>query len=140
LTRFISDRGLEVRPNSSAFARLKRECQIIHHERTGGYYGESNARRNATVKILDAIENLEIEPQEVAAFIEGKPVQPSPGRIRIAPYRWPDLIADWARENNVREKTKYGWTKIIEKLTAHVGHDAAAAVTEDDLIGWCPRC
>jgi hypothetical protein len=55
LTRFITARGLEVRPSSSTFARLKRECQILHHERTGGYYGEIDARREATVKILDAI-------------------------------------------------------------------------------------
>jgi hypothetical protein len=136
LTRFISAQGLEVRPDSSAFARLKRECKILHHERTGGYNGDIGVRRSATITILDAIENLEVEPQQVAAFIEGKPVPPSPGRIGIAPYRWRDLIADWARENNVKERTKYGWTKIIEKLTAHVGHDDAAAVTEDDLIGW----
>jgi hypothetical protein len=50
LTRFINARGLEVRSNSSAFARLKRECQILHHERTGGYYGEIDARRDATVR------------------------------------------------------------------------------------------
>lgn len=31
LTRFISAHGLEVRPKSSAFIRLKHECQILHH-------------------------------------------------------------------------------------------------------------
>lgn len=40
LTQFISERGLEVRPNSSAFARLKRECKLLHHERTDGYLAE----------------------------------------------------------------------------------------------------
>jgi hypothetical protein len=127
---------LEVRPSSSAFARLKRECQILHHERTGGYYGEIDARREATVKILDAIETLEIEPQQIAAFIEGKPVGSPPGKVRIRSYPWPDLIADWVREARAKEKTEYSWTKIINKLTAHVGHDDAAAVTEHDLIGW----
>ena len=86
LTRFITARGLEVRPSSSAFARLKRECQILHHERTGGYYGEIDARREATVKILDAIEALEIEPQQIAAFIEGKPVESPPGKVGIRAY------------------------------------------------------
>jgi len=136
LTRFVVVRGLEVRPKSSAFARLQRECQIIHHETTGGYYGEIDARCKATVKILDAIENLEVEPQQVAAFIEGSPIKSPPGRLGLAPYRWPDLIADWALENGAKEKTKYGWTKIINKLIAHVGHDDAAVVTEADLIGW----
>jgi hypothetical protein len=127
LTRFISDRGLEVRPNSSAFARLKRECQILHHERTGGYYHEIGARQNATNKILDAIDNLEVEPQQVAALIEGTPVRPASATGRVASYRWPDLIGDWARETRAKENTKYSWTKIVNKLTAHMGHDDAAA-------------
>jgi hypothetical protein len=81
LSRFITAQGLEMRPSSSAFARLKRECQILHHERTGGYYGEIDARREATVRILDAIETLEIDPQQIAAFIEGKPVNLRPGKL-----------------------------------------------------------
>jgi integrase len=136
LTRFINERELEVRPNSSAFARLKHECRILHHERTDGYYGEIDARRKATVKILDAIENLEVEPQQVAAFIEGKPIHSTAGKVAVRPYKWPDLIADWARETKAKEKTRYGWTKIINKLIAHIGHDDAVAVTEADLIGW----
>ena len=72
LTRFIGERGPEVRPNSSAFARLKRECLILHHQGTGGYHSEIDARRNATNKVLDAIENLDVEPQHLAAIIEGK--------------------------------------------------------------------
>src|SRR6266436_5963346 len=88
LTRFISDRGLEVRPNSSAFVRLKRECQILHHERTGGYYHEIGARQNATNKILDAIDNLEVEPQQLAALIEGTPVRQASTTGRALPYKW----------------------------------------------------
>ncbi len=86
LTRFISAHGLEVRPNSSAFARRKRECQILHHQRIGGYYGKIDVRRNATNTTLDAIENLEVEPQQVAAFIEGKPVQSGTGKVGKASY------------------------------------------------------
>jgi integrase len=136
LSRFITAQGLEMRPSSSAFARLKRECQILHHERTGGYYGEIDARREATVRILDAIETLEIDPQQIAAFIEGKPVESPTGKVGIRSYPWPDLIADWVRETRAKEKTEYSWTKIINKVTAHVGHDDAAAVTEHDLISW----
>jgi hypothetical protein len=69
LTRFIGSCGLEVRPNSSAFNRLKGECKIIHHERTGGYYGEIDSRRAATNKILDAIDSLEIEPEQVSTAL-----------------------------------------------------------------------
>jgi hypothetical protein len=86
LIRFIGVRGLEVRPNSSAFARLKHECEILHHQRNDGYYGEIDDRRAATVKILNAIENLEVEPQHVAAFIEGRPSPPTPRKTGIAPY------------------------------------------------------
>lgn len=136
LTRFLIERQLEVRPNSNAFARLKRECEILHHERTDGYCGEIDARREATIKILDAIENLEIEPQRVAAFVEGKPIKSSSTGLGIGPYRWPDLINDWASETGPKEKTEYSWTKIINKLIAHLGHDDAATVTEGDVIGW----
>ena len=133
LSRFITAQGLEMRPSSSAFARLKRECQILHHERTGGYYGEIDSRREATVKILDAIETLEIEPQQIAAFIEAKPVEFPHGKVGMRPYPWPALIADWARETRAKEKTEYSWTKIISKLTVHLGHDDAAAVRPDRL-------
>ena len=136
LTRFIGERGPEVRPNSSAFARLKRECLILHHQGTGGYHGEIDARRNATNKVLDAIENLDVEPQHLAAIIEGKSAHAVSGGVRPRHYRWSDLIADWARETRAKEKTQYGWSKIINKLVTHIGHDDAAAVTEDDLIGW----
>jgi hypothetical protein len=69
LIRSIAERESEVHPHSSAFARLKHECEILHHGRTDGYYSEIDDRREATVKILDAVGKLEVEPQQVAAFI-----------------------------------------------------------------------
>jgi hypothetical protein len=103
---------------------------------TGGYYGEIDARNEAMSRVLGAIENLEVEPQRLAAFIDGKPVQPSPATSATTIYRWSDLIADWAQETKAKEKTVYSWTTIIGKLTKHLGHDDAAAVSESDLIGW----
>jgi integrase len=60
---------------------------------------------------------------------------PSP-TIGSMTYKFSTLIAEWARERNVQEKTRYGFERIIRKLVEHVGHDNAAAVTDMDVIGW----
>lgn len=46
LTRFLGERGLEVRPKSSAFARLKRKCQILHHETAAAITARPTARKS----------------------------------------------------------------------------------------------
>jgi integrase len=171
VTQFISERGFEVRPGSSGFARLKLQCQRLHHKETEGYAGEIEARRKATYKILDAIDGLEIDPQKVAAAIEGNqatvpltvPVEPpatlpptapfqhSSSPVAVAPYKFADLLADWAREREGKKKTRYSWGKIINKLIRHLHPEEpdksgenpdhildydAGAVTEYDLSGW----
>ena len=52
------------------------------------------------------------------------------------PYKFSTLIAEWARERKAQDKTKYGFSKIIAKLSKHLGHDNTAAVTDTDLISW----
>jgi hypothetical protein len=171
VARFISERRLEVRPGSSAFARVKRQCQRLHHRETDGYAGEIEARRKATYKISDAIDGLEFDPRQLAAAIEGKsatiptavpverpttlpptvPFQPSALSAAVAPYKFADLLADWAHERRGKEKTRYSWGKIINKLIKYLYPEGsgepngkldeildydAAAVTEYDLIRW----
>ena len=171
VARFISERRLEVRPGSGAFARVKRQCQRLHHRETDGYAGEIEARRKATYKISDAIDSLEFDPRQLAAVIEGNPAtiptavpverpttpppterfQPSTLPAAEASYKFADLLADWARERKSKEKTRYSWGKIINKLIRHLRPEEpdkssekpveildydAAAVTEYDLIRW----
>ena len=47
-----------------------------------------------------------------------------------------DLFAAWAKERRFAPKTKDMWEKIIGKLTAHVGHEDAARITDTDIIAW----
>jgi integrase len=153
--RFIGEHGLTIPPAASL--RLKRDCEIFHHERTGGYRGESDARRAAINKVLDTIDNLDIDPRQIANAIDGN--RPTPAAVRSAkapagsfaalptsavalsqsilpPYKFDDLITDWAAENRKKGKTPYSWRKMMGKLATHLGHDDATLVTEADLIGW----
>jgi site-specific recombinase XerD len=82
---------------------------------------------------------------QLAALKNGGPLEGNPPQAinrppTLAPvgtpYGFSTLIAEWARERKAQDKTKYGFEKIITKLSKHLGHDDAAAVTDTDLISW----
>jgi len=134
--RFISEQGLGIGPNSRAFARLKRECQTIHHEATDGYRGEIEAVRKARNKLFDAAYSITSIPQDIDAVIkENSPQTVSSARSPV-PYTFSVLIKEWADERNATDKTRYGFEKIVNKLIRHLGHDDAARVADMDLIAW----
>jgi integrase len=136
VARFIGDRGLEVRPGSSAFARLKRECQTLHHQATDGYSGEIEANRAARNKLLDAADAITSAPQAVESVPKEIAVRSPPATLRSASYSFSMLVADWAVERNVANKTRYGFGRIVEKFVKRLGHDDAAAVADTDVITW----
>lgn len=46
------------------------------------------------------------------------------------------LLDQWQAETKPAAKTRYGWGKILGKLTAHLGHHDVTRITQDDIIGW----
>lgn len=46
------------------------------------------------------------------------------------------MVAGWAAERKPPERTKYQWDRIIKSLEAHLGHDDAAKIQKEDIIGW----
>jgi integrase len=81
------------------------------------------------------------------ASLVSSPAHPEAPSPSVSPYRFSDLLDDWARERLGSEKTRYSWGKIIKKLIKHLrpgqpgkfyeslDYDASA-VSENDLIGW----
>jgi integrase len=136
VSQFVSKRGLEVRPGSSAFGRLKRECQILHHQATDGYSGEIDANRAARNQLLDAADAITCAPQTLASAPKDNVVRSPPPSLRSPSYSFAMLVAYWARERNVAEKTRYGFERIVEKFVKHLGHDHASAVADTDVIAW----
>jgi integrase len=46
------------------------------------------------------------------------------------------IFEAWAAERRFASKTEYSWKRIIRKLTAYLGHEDAARITDRDIIGW----
>jgi integrase len=53
-----------------------------------------------------------------------------------SPYKFSELIEDWALERDPKRKTRDEFESKITKLIAHLGHDNAAQVKDTDLISW----
>jgi site-specific recombinase XerD len=53
-----------------------------------------------------------------------------------SPYRFPELIDDWALERDPKRKTRDEFQSKVAKLAVHLGHDDAAQVKDTDLISW----
>jgi hypothetical protein len=151
---FLGDpkRSTQLLKSKDAMARLMRQCRILHHQAAGGYLGDGADRNQATWRILDMIETLEIDPRQLVAAIEGRsnlsptagPVAPSPVPARpLLPLPFadsedgkPGLISIWAKESNPQAKTVYSWGRIMKKLTSFVGFDDVTRLTAEQLIDW----
>ena len=151
---FLRDlkRSAQLVRNADAMARLMRQCRVLHHQAAGGYLGDGADRNQATWRILDMIENLEIDPRKLIAAIEGRSNLPPTGApaaclpvvaTPLLPLPFADsedgksgLISIWAKEANPQPKTVYSWGRIMMKLTKFVGFDDVARLTAEQLIGW----
>ncbi len=135
LAQFVSEKALECTPASGPFGKIRQRCKEIHHEIAYGYLSEIDDRLAAAKRIW------QIKDDQLAALIDGDPIASKATGIPSSdlpkpPYKFSTLIAEWARERKVQEKTRYGFEKIIAKLIKYLGHDDAAAVTDTDLIAW----
>jgi integrase len=70
----------------------------------------------------------------VAQFPEWQ--APGRARQRAEATPIPELFDAWAAEKRFAEKTRYSWDRIIRKITAHLGHEDAAKITDTDIISW----
>ena len=52
------------------------------------------------------------------------------------PVKFDELIAGWASEKRPAEKTVYEWKRVLSQLASYLGHDDAARLQAEDLIGW----
>ena len=68
-----------------------------------------------------------------------KPIRPEDSAISASPYRFRELIDEWALERDPTKKTRDEFERKITKLIAHLGHDDAAQVKDTDLIEWKQR-
>jgi integrase len=68
-----------------------------------------------------------------------KPIRPEDSAISASPYRFRELIDEWALERDPTKKTRDEFESKITKLIAHLGHDDAAQVKDTDLIEWKQR-
>ncbi len=46
------------------------------------------------------------------------------------------LFDGWRAEKGPSEKTAYSWKRVLDYLSAHLGHADAARLTPEDMIGW----
>ena len=68
-----------------------------------------------------------------------KPIRPEDSAISASPYRFRELIDEWALERDPIKKTRDEFERKITKLIAHLGHDDASQVKDTDLIEWKQR-
>jgi len=134
LARYVVEKGLDYRPASGPFDRIKQRCREIHHQTAYGYRPEIDDRLAAAKQIWDAADD------QLAALKNGKPVVSqqtvSLSTSTAIPCPFSTIIDKWASERKPTAKTAYSWRKIIDKLVSYLKHDNAVAVKEDDLIGW----
>lgn len=118
LARFVAEKGLDYRPGSGPYDRIKQRCEEIHHETAYGYRCEIDDRMTAANQIWDAADD------QLAALKNGKPVANRPVDDLSAssgiPCRFSTIIEKWAGERKPTAKTVYSWRKIIDKIITYL--------------------
>ena len=73
---------------------------------------------------------------KLQTFPEWRGLDREPKTRAVASVSIEALFEAWAKERRFAAKTGYSWKRIIGKLTAHLGHEDAASITDVDLIAW----
>ena len=150
---FLSDpqRAAQLSRNTEAMGRLLRHCRILHHHAANGYIGEGGDRTHSINRILDMIEELEIDPRQIVDAIEGRsavtvptpPLTSSPTLPTIFPALQlghiaaedgSDLISRWAKEKGIRPRGIYQARLDMGKFVTLIGHDDATRVTPQEIV------
>ena len=134
IKKFIDEKMLEIRVGSRIFNEFSRKCKIAHHVQTKSYVGDIADQWEAEKIVLEAIDEQKITYQQIAQWFQRK--GGPDGRPAAPPCQFSVLIDDWACEKNVSDKSKYGFERIVNKFTNHIGHDDAEQVTDSDVIAW----
>ncbi len=106
---------------------------------------DEEGRRTLAIAVASAIQraSLTLERYALGDVAEAAPrsaqtVKRSPAastqRGKQVPFD--DLVNGWAAERKPVKKTVYDWTRVMQQLTAFLGHDDAARVTADQLVAW----
>ena len=61
---------------------------------------------------------------------------PTPSTSMGAPLTFAALIEGWATEATPASRTRYEWTRVLDKLVAFIGHDDARRLTRADVVRW----
>jgi integrase len=57
-------------------------------------------------------------------------------RAPAVSLKFESIIEGWLIEKKPNEKTQYTWRRVMNELSAFLGHDDAHRVGPDDLVGW----
>ena len=105
LARFVAEKGLDYRPGSGPFDRIKQRCREVHHETAYGYRSEIDGRMAAANQIWGAADD------QLDALKNGKPVASRQAISLSAPPGVPcpfsTIIDKWASERQPTSKTEY---------------------------------
>ena len=91
-------------------------------------------RNEASARLGKLFDDMDAQWAPFAAALKGE----APAVPVAKHYAFDTLIDDWARDTGKGEKHKtvYTWKRIVSKLTKHVEHENAAAITHEDRIKW----
>ncbi|SFL99953.1 site-specific integrase [Methylorubrum salsuginis] len=85
-------------------------------------------------------EPLELAPPKSAdatsALALSHAIATAPTSSVRAPLSFGTLIEAWAAEATPATRTRYEWTRVIDKLAAFIGHDDAHRLTQSDVVRW----
>jgi integrase len=111
VTAYVAEHWPSIKPGTKSFETVtgfaRGECTI-----------ENSKRPSTTPNLISNLTGFQA---------------PSPSE---SPYRFSELIDDWALERDPKRKTRDEFESKVSKLIAHLGHDDAAQVKDTDLIAW----
>ena len=111
VTAYLAEHQPSIKPGTKSFEKVRGfargECTI-----------EKPIRLSARASVLSS---------------PAHPESPSPS---VSPYRFSELLDEWALERNPKRKTRDEFKSKVDKLIAYLGHDDAARVKDTDLIAW----
>jgi integrase len=111
VTAYVAEHWPSIKPGTKSFETVtgfaRGECTI-----------ENSKRPSTTPNLISNLTGFQAPPPSES------------------PYRFSELIDDWALERDPKRKTRDEFESKVSKLIAHLGHDDAAQVKDTDLIAW----
>lgn len=119
--------------NLEEAARLERAWSGIDAEFAGG-----RAQALARFERETASGIMAVSVVEPAAI--GADTPPAGSAAVVAPPKTPiplrPIFQAYAKEAQLAPSTVKRWSPVVDRLTEHLGHDDAAAITRADIVAW----